>query len=99
MMGNANAAMPPTQEFQGSRHGVKLPAASLAAEYHGQAEQPPIHDHDPFRCKQLHSLRISEYLLILGTWHGYPFFCSDERVCSWPATGTLAWNKSTNVGV
>jgi hypothetical protein len=47
MMGNANAAMPPTQEFQGSRHGVKLPAASLAAEYHGQAEQPPIHGHDP----------------------------------------------------
>jgi hypothetical protein len=91
MMGNANAAMPPTQEFQGSSHGVKLPAASLAAEYHGQAEQPPIHDHDPFRCKQLHSLLISEYLLILGTWHGYTFFCDEGFVLGlglgrWPGT-------------
>jgi hypothetical protein len=46
-MGTTNAAMPPTEEIQSGRHGVKLPAASLAAEYHGQS---PIHDHDPSRC-------------------------------------------------
>jgi hypothetical protein len=98
-MGTTNAAMPPTEEIQSGRHGVKLPAASLAAEYHGQS---PIHA-VAYSCILFLFLKYVLVYFNIGNLALSSFYlCSDERFDvlalvkkNWDA----GRNKSTNSGV